>query len=190
MSGKQRKLLGRQPMAVGGVRVQKQDMRSQSQIRHPLFMREGLQGRLSPSPGHWQPGDSVRKNLCPTHHGAPWTATPPCPDSHAISLGWTCTQEHPRLGEHVDIPVTSTQMFPTPSFPSICCLSIFLGQESRQWQTLPRERWTVRWDVKSEKKFRTTACSLGRGPHIPESPSEEPKVPLPCQPVHLYLLFF
>lgn len=36
----------------GVVRVQKQDMWSQSQIRHPLFMREGLQGHLYPSPGH------------------------------------------------------------------------------------------------------------------------------------------
>ena len=41
MWGKQRKLLGRQRGV--GVRVQRQDMRSQSQIRHPLFMREGLQ---------------------------------------------------------------------------------------------------------------------------------------------------
>ena len=41
MWGKERKLLGRQ-LGVG-VRVQRQDTRSQSQIRHPLFMREGLQ---------------------------------------------------------------------------------------------------------------------------------------------------
>ena len=39
--GKTKETVGRQPGV--GVRVQRQDMRSQSQIRHPLFMREGLQ---------------------------------------------------------------------------------------------------------------------------------------------------
>ena len=29
--------------------------------------------------------------------------------------------------------------------------------------------------MKSGKKFRTRACRLGRGPYIPESPSEEPQ---------------